>query len=162
MKLSSFVLAALLCSPAAAKSSPATPAMIEKIIQFAASTGKEDKVVAQFANPLGLTASGSDWPALQATMIQSARLRDYEIFVSPRPDQDIVLDELRRADNGRPIASYTFRANRDGIVISAFIYDMWTDRVTMRDPVEAQDDFSSECGLWANHIDELNASPRPK
>ena len=142
--------------PAAAVPSPGamlTPALLGKVLRLIDLRGVEREVPPNYANALGMTASGQAWPDRQQAATQGKVLHGFA--VSRGTDQDVVISvrddvELR-----------VFRVRRDGgMVVTACIVDLGDGDITMRAPAEAQAQLDEEMRFWATYVDQLLARPK--
>jgi hypothetical protein len=144
-------------APAAAvptPASPLTPELLGKMMKVLALTGKDHAVPAYIANPLGLTATGQNWPDRQIMITEDvndpAAFR-HGIASSLGSDLDLALAQSRPEAQ----VSYFFRIHRDGTLVTVVAVDKKTGAITMRAPAEAQADMNLEIAFWTAHIDEL-------
>lgn len=130
-----------------------TPALLAKVLRLIDLRGVEREVPPNYANALGMTASGAAWPDRQQAATQGTVLHGFA--VSRGTDQDVVVSVRDQAE------LRVFRVRRDGgMVVAACIVDLGDGDITMRAPAEAQAQLDEEMRFWATYVDQLLARPK--
>jgi hypothetical protein len=138
-------------APLFAQSSPLTPDLLSKILSTIATFGVNRDIPAPLANPLGLSASGQNWPTRQIVTKDSGPVLLHSFAVDLGNQQDVAIT-ARTSDS-----IHVFRARRDGKAVAAIIFDLTTHKITVRNPVEAQKELDAEFAYWADEFARANA-----
>lgn len=145
--LVSLVLLALLTMAPAnlrAESTSLTPDLLNKLLDLDARKGTDREAAAPIANALGLTASGQAWPIREIATPDAETPSVLHGFAVNRGAARDIIVTRRNPDKIR-----VFRAQRDGVVVSAMIFDLQTRQATIRVPAEAQAELDAEFTHWA-------------
>ncbi len=138
-------------TPPPAAASPGamlTPALLAKVLRLIDLRGVQREVPPNYANALGMTASGQAWPDRQQAATQGKVLHGFAVSLGA--DQDVVVSVRDDAE------LRVFRVRRDGgMVVAACIVDLGDGDITMRAPAEAQAQLDDEMRFWATYVDQL-------
>jgi len=126
-----------------------TPQLMTKMLQLIAVSGSNRELAAEFAHPLGLTATGQSWPNRQVASYGIPSNFNHGFAVSRGSDQDVVLS-LRTPDT-----IYVFRSDRHGASATALSCDVKNGNIITLNFVNARKALDNEIRFWAKNVDKL-------
>lgn len=151
--MSTYGLPARAALPATSEPSVLTSNLMSRMMKLVSERGTDHDMPAIFANALGVSAADQTWEyrefSLKAGLGKAGELL-HGFSISRGGDKDLVL--FRREGN----TLLGFRANRDGLVVTAFTCDVSTGKITMRSPDEAQADLNSELMFWDENEESIS------
>jgi hypothetical protein len=125
------------------------PAVIDKLLKLIAGLGVDTALPAPVSSALRLTTDGQPWPDRQFAVQSTDAGTLHAAAVHRGGDQDMIFSVRG------PAAISTFRARRDGTLVSATAFFSETHLTASLPPAQSQADFAAEGAFWAAHVDEL-------